>query len=619
MNPKIRIKDIQSAQGMVEFALVLPILLLVILGIFAFGHMFFVYSSVVSASREAARWGSAVGEAPSSLPRYQDCAAIRAAAVRVGAFAGVDTASVAIDYDHGPVDPPPAPVYANCPMVGNGPDSTQVERGDRIVVRVTVQYTPIVPLVDLPSFPITAETARTIVKSVPVGDAPVAVSPCLTETQLAVSANPANPPPSVTGQWVTFSVHVGTIDPSAAIPTGSVTYELDTVISAPVNLDTNGDATFPAIAFQSDGDKLLIFEYTPDNICHTPDSLDFLYYVDPAATTLTISDPNDPSQVGNEVAFTVQLTVTAPGAVTTGGPVGETLMISENSGICTPLSGTLLSTCTFTPNHVDPNLSVTVSYPGSANYLPSDATELHQVNRLGITLTVNPQTSPIDLGDPATFFVQVTVPSGGVTVAGEQVAVSSSDGSCTVVLDSSMSGSCSFTPTQAHNSLGITASYPGSANYDPTTDTTSIQVVGPVASNCPTVGSMGFSTSGALQFQIRNTEPGNVNQTLSSIQVTWPNNPDNVANLTSVRFGGNLNNCTTNGQPNCVWQSSGGLPPTVQTLSSGGPPTWHGNGATLNAGASKDMRIVFSYALPAGNYRVDLTFGSCSVAVTGSR
>ncbi len=86
---KIRLKNKQAAQGMVEFALVLPILLLVILGIFAFGHVFFAYSSVVSASREAARWGSAVGAADSFLPRYEDCNSIRAAAVRVGAFAGV--------------------------------------------------------------------------------------------------------------------------------------------------------------------------------------------------------------------------------------------------------------------------------------------------------------------------------------------------------------------------------------------------------------------------------------------------------------------------------------------------------------------------------------------------
>ncbi len=74
---------------MVEFALVLPILLLVILGVFAFGHLFFVYSSVVSASREAARYGAAVGLGTNGNLRYQDCEGIRAAATRVGAFAGV--------------------------------------------------------------------------------------------------------------------------------------------------------------------------------------------------------------------------------------------------------------------------------------------------------------------------------------------------------------------------------------------------------------------------------------------------------------------------------------------------------------------------------------------------
>src|SRR5512135_3039955 len=87
--PKIRLQNLQTAQGMVEFALVLPILLLVIFAVFAFGHLFFTYSSVVSASREAARWGSASGVSESLRPRYSDCDSIRAAAVRVGTFAGV--------------------------------------------------------------------------------------------------------------------------------------------------------------------------------------------------------------------------------------------------------------------------------------------------------------------------------------------------------------------------------------------------------------------------------------------------------------------------------------------------------------------------------------------------
>ena len=69
----LRTKRSQAAQGMVEFALVLPILLLILLGIIAFGHLFFVYSFTVASSREAARWGAAAGKTDSGLFRCAAC------------------------------------------------------------------------------------------------------------------------------------------------------------------------------------------------------------------------------------------------------------------------------------------------------------------------------------------------------------------------------------------------------------------------------------------------------------------------------------------------------------------------------------------------------------------
>src|SRR5512142_1678656 len=136
----LRVKNPQTAQGMVEFALVLPILLMIIFGIFAFGHLFFSYSSVVSASREAARWGSASGASESLRPRYSDCDSIRGAAVRVGSFAGVaaidspdeNPPGIAISFDHGPNDPNPP--YDDC---SDGLGAGVVGYGDRINVRVT--------------------------------------------------------------------------------------------------------------------------------------------------------------------------------------------------------------------------------------------------------------------------------------------------------------------------------------------------------------------------------------------------------------------------------------------------------------------------------------------------
>ena len=90
----------ESAQSTVEIALILPILLLVVLGIMEMGRMLFFYSSVVSASREGARYGAAVGDI-NGVPFYEDCDGIRAAALKAGAFAGLDDGDIEIFYDNG--------------------------------------------------------------------------------------------------------------------------------------------------------------------------------------------------------------------------------------------------------------------------------------------------------------------------------------------------------------------------------------------------------------------------------------------------------------------------------------------------------------------------------------
>ena len=70
-----RQKKSQKAQGMVEFALVLPLLLLMILAIFAFGHFLYVYIATVSASREALRYGAALGAVCQGLCKIPETSA----------------------------------------------------------------------------------------------------------------------------------------------------------------------------------------------------------------------------------------------------------------------------------------------------------------------------------------------------------------------------------------------------------------------------------------------------------------------------------------------------------------------------------------------------------------
>ncbi len=54
-------KDKQVGQGLVEFALILPVLLLLMWGIIEFGRMLVMYTEVSNAAREAIRYSVARG------------------------------------------------------------------------------------------------------------------------------------------------------------------------------------------------------------------------------------------------------------------------------------------------------------------------------------------------------------------------------------------------------------------------------------------------------------------------------------------------------------------------------------------------------------------------------
>jgi Flp pilus assembly protein TadG len=148
----------QLGQGVLEFALALPIMLVVIMAIVDLGRMMITYTAVASASREAARYGAAAGnDGPGTLAKYEDCVGIRETAQRVaGAFIVVEDANITIQYDRGPG----TAFYATC-----APDPDAVELGDRIVVHITATFKPIFPI-GFSEFDVISESRRTIVKEV---------------------------------------------------------------------------------------------------------------------------------------------------------------------------------------------------------------------------------------------------------------------------------------------------------------------------------------------------------------------------------------------------------------------------------------------------------------------
>jgi hypothetical protein len=159
----------QAAQGMVEFALVLPVLLMLTLGIMEVGRLLAFYTAAISASREGARAGSAAGHDEFKVFHYQNCNMIREQALRVGFFAGMSPSNITIHYDHGPAQEEQP--FGSCPVNQLGP--SDLELGDRIVVNSTAVWEPIVPLVPLQPVTLTSTSRRTILKDVGVeGPAP---------------------------------------------------------------------------------------------------------------------------------------------------------------------------------------------------------------------------------------------------------------------------------------------------------------------------------------------------------------------------------------------------------------------------------------------------------------
>jgi len=184
--------------------LVLPILLLFILGTIELGRMFLILAEATSASREASRYGASVGADGAGGLRYLDCAGMRAAARRMFAISDVPDSAIAIAWDHGSTDQ----TFATCASL---PALGDVQPGDRIVVTVTLLYSPIVPLLPLPEMPIVSEAARTILINIAAGPTVTLGGPAVTDTPAgptstdAPSPTPATPTATATGPTPTAS------------------------------------------------------------------------------------------------------------------------------------------------------------------------------------------------------------------------------------------------------------------------------------------------------------------------------------------------------------------------------------------------------------------------------
>ena len=150
----------EKGQGLVEFALVLPILLVIIFGLMEMGRLLLAYSSVTTASRQGARYGSTVGDNGSGTPRYLDCPGITAEALKAGRWGGLTAGDITITYYSA------SSGTRTCDTVA----ASDIGWGDRVEVRAVVTFETIVPLVGIPDIPIISSSSRTIFKNAKIVD-----------------------------------------------------------------------------------------------------------------------------------------------------------------------------------------------------------------------------------------------------------------------------------------------------------------------------------------------------------------------------------------------------------------------------------------------------------------
>ncbi len=350
-----------------EFALVIPVLLIIVLGIVAFGHYFFTYFTVVSASREAARWGAAVGVSTNGEPRYKDCQAIKDAAVRVGQVAGVRADQINISYDHWENGVFSSPI-SDCPY--------DAVLNDRIVVEVWIDYAPVSPFFDIPSFRLTAITRRTIVMDLPVGVVPPG-GPIEPLTYINIVPSPDEGAiSSKVEEEQTFNITITASD--STVPPGTVTFKdmttnqfssCGTSFSPP---SPAGSAKACSFTFDGVGAHTLMVNYTPTGqyIGALPETLMWVVLPINTTTQITSVTPSNQQTLGSGIDVNVHVEVEAPD---TGTPDGEVVLKFGSETLATAtLDGSGDAIFTNVVITTEGTYDLTATYAGSAVYGSSE-------------------------------------------------------------------------------------------------------------------------------------------------------------------------------------------------------------------------------------------------------
>ncbi len=375
----LSLRRCSRGQGLVEFALILPLLLLLILGIIEFGYVFTVYTGLFNAAREGARYG---------VVRPSDVSGIESR-TRERIFL-VDPNAVDMDitvmYDNGPGTEP----FTN---------TTQVQIGDRVLVHLTYDLPTITPVIQpiVSTLPVNTEAARTIAT---LGDA---VSP----------PEPGEPPNDADGDGVPDDEDIcpgfdDTLDTDGdGVPDGC---DNCPAVANPDQADADGDGagdvcddSGPAIALSVEADPqtvysgdVVLFTYTATNSGDV--DLTDVTIVDGFGNTINVGTLAAGATSVETVSESINTTITNDVTATGTDPQGETVSDSD-SGTVIVIGPALDLTVDVSSGVVSSGELVTFTYTVQ-NTGDVDLTNVTAVDGFGTSV------GPVDLtvGEPAVFW-----------------------------------------------------------------------------------------------------------------------------------------------------------------------------------------------------------------------
>ena len=155
----------ERGASLVEFAIVAPLLFLILFGVIEFARLGHGFTTVWTAAREGARYATTVGDNDiNGLPNYLDCASITEAALDKVIGMSLATSDVSITFSDLTGNP-----VADCdPATPLQSPPTNIDNGFGVQVEVKGVFNAIVPLLSsfLDGIDLTSSQNRSVFKGV---------------------------------------------------------------------------------------------------------------------------------------------------------------------------------------------------------------------------------------------------------------------------------------------------------------------------------------------------------------------------------------------------------------------------------------------------------------------